>query len=195
MRYYQSMETMNYGLKAPKLDDGSLLLQELTLTADQTAQVKADKESIETARNQATRAFFGFLLLDNVFFIVGLSILISGWMSETDNTAMSLFGVFCLVVSFFIGRHRRKGSARLALRMVDIFKESKIASEVVSVFKRYMPGDYSVQCYTYLDLMMKNDTDLGNNKSYRVRLDTSKDDSFVVREVILSEPVEAPLIS
>jgi hypothetical protein len=189
------METMDYGLKAPKLDDGSLLLQELTLTADQTAHVKADKDSIDAAQTQATRAFFGFLLLDNVFFIGGMSIGISNIIAEGENIPMLLLSVFCFVVSFCIGRHRRKGAARLALRMVDIVKESKIATEVVSVFKRYMPGDNGVQCYTYIDLLMKGDTELGNNKSYRVRLDTSKDESFVVREVILSEPVEAPLIS
>lgn len=186
---------MDYGLKAPKLDDGSLLLQELTLTADQTEQVKNDKVSIETARKQATRSFFGFLLLDNAFFIAGLSIGISNILAEGENIPMSLLSVFCFVVSFIVGMHRRKGSARLALRLLDIFKESKIATEVVSVFKRYMPGDNGVQCYTYIDLLMNNDTELGNNKSYRVRLDTSKDNSFVVREVILSESVEAPLIS
>lgn len=178
---------MNYGLKAPKLDDGSLLLQELTLTPEQTAQVKADKNSIDTARKQTVRAFFGFLILDNVFFITGLSIAISNIMDEREHLPMTLLSVFCIAVSYFIGRYRRKGSARLAERIVEIFNESKISSEVVHVFKRYMPGDKGTQCNTYLELLLKNDSELGNNTAYRVRLDTTNAESFVVREVILPE--------
>jgi len=187
MRYYQGMEKMDYGVKAPKLDDGSLLLQELVLTAEQSGQIKFDKDEIEKARKHTFVSSVWLFILDNLLFMTGICFLFHAFSDSASNAALPMLGTFFFILSFVVGRHRRNGTARLAERMVEIFQVSKIAPEVTNVFKRYMPGEAGVQCYTYVDLLMKDDVEVGNSKSYRVRLDTSKAENYVVREVVLPE--------
>lgn len=181
------MEKMDYGLKAPQLDDGSLLLQELTLSADQTAHVKSDKSSIAKARKHVFVSSILLYLLDTALFLTGMTTLLNMTVSKADNPPLMVIGIVCLIGSYLAGRHRRGGDKRLALRVVDIYNSSAAAPEVIQMVKRYMPGDAGTQCFTYIDLLMKDDIDLGGTKTYRFRLDTSKDENYVVREVIVPE--------
>lgn len=174
---------MNYGLKAPKLDDGSLLLQELKLDAEQTAQIKSDRAELASSQTRAKRAYLIWLAVETAIQVGALLLLI--W---SNSFAWTLFALFGIVVSLLISRYRKQGPGRLAQQMIEIVDKSKVSSEVVQVFKRYMPGDRGTQRFTYLELVMKGDTVLGNNSLYRVRMDTTNEAGFVVREVILPEP-------
>lgn len=173
---------MNYGLKAPKLDDGSLLLQELKLDAEQTAQIKSDRAELASSQTRAKRAYLVWLAVETLIQVGAVFLIFS------NSFAWTLFGLFGIVVSLFISRYRKQGPGRLAQQMIEIVDKSKVSSEVVQVFKRYMPGDRGIQRFTYLELVMKGDTVLGNNSLYRVRMDTTNESGFVVREVILPEP-------
>ena len=174
-----------YGQKAPTLADGTTLLQELHLDAEQTQYVKSDIASLKKAKVDTLKTFFLILLLDNAFLFAGMILGIRLLMDGVENNlAMSMIPVFLIVVSMMLGRYRKKGDERLAHRMIDIITQSKAAPAVMNVFRRYMPGDTGTQRLTYINLLLKNDSMLSGDQAYRVRLDTSSD-NYVVREVVL----------
>lgn len=174
-----------YGQKAPTLPDGSILLQEMKLSAEQTANFKSDKTSVRAAQNHTlwTSLLIGFLSISCYTATVSMAIRNLS-VPEAEATPIS---VICgiLILGLILGRHFSKSGERLAQKMVDIVKASKTAPDVTRFFARYMPGDNAIQSWTYMRLLMDSESELGTNQSYRVKLDTSDSERYLVREVIV----------
>lgn len=175
-----------YGQKAPTLPDGTMLLNEVPLSEEHTEQIKADRNVLRSMMNKSALTFIALILVSFLLNISGIGLMIMSFL----NPALQHAFTFCLagalvLTSWGIEKYAKKGGERLALRMVEVTKASKAASALLPLYVRYMPGEEGIQHYTYMRLLMDKDSELGNSEEYRVRLDTTNDSRFVVREIIV----------
>lgn len=184
-RRIEGMEK-EYGQKSPTLPDGTTLLKEVPLSEEHTALLKSDKAALRSEMKRSVTATLAMIATSFAMNATGYVFIFLFAFNKSFQTAFHLLlAVTLMIGSMVLNRYIRKGGERLTRRMVDITMASKVASVVLPVYARYMPGDKGVQHYTYMRLVMDHDSELGSSKEYRIRLDTSNESRYVIRELIV----------
>lgn len=184
-----------YGQKAPALPDGSLLIQELRLTPDQTQQMAAEKKAIlDDYKKVMAKSALLILSCLALNAAVLITLIVTGVMAVASGSALnpvlmySLLGAVALL--YFADKPVKKACEKMftksALRVIEMVGESKVEPVIFPLVSRYMAGDKKARVKTYMSLIMHGETLLGSSKVNKLRLDSADDESYIVREVIVS---------
>ena len=174
-----------YGQKAPTLPDGTQLLNEVAISSEHTEQMKSDRTAMRKVMRRTFLTTIILLIVGAVTFYSGVFLIVMNLLDDSyGDVSVYIIGGVLLGSSWLINSYAKQGRMRVTLRLLDITKASKAAAALLPYYVRYMPGNPGLQNYTYMRLVMDNDSELGTNEEYRVRLDTSNDSSYVLREII-----------
>jgi hypothetical protein len=168
-----------YGQKAPQLSDGSVLLNEVILTAEQTSEVKHDIDltrSVIDEGKRATKIMVGVALTLALGHIGAIVAAIMG---------MSALGLIFLLGALLISAEVNKRIYRnfmkaSSVRLQAIKSRPTVASVVRNFWATMSAG---AQSGDHMTLMLEKEVRLGGGGAYSLVMDQSSEDNYVLRLV------------
>lgn len=178
-----------YGQKAPQLEDGSLLINEVTLTSEQTDEVKHDIALTGKVVDGGKRALslstaFSFLILVGYITVVVITFLGVSLISSV------LFLIALFVASEINKRVYRASVISSAKMLLSIKSRSLVASTVRNFWSTADKGQQTTQ---HMNLMLHKEINLGGGDTYRLLLDSAVDNGYVLR--VVQKPDQKPVVS
>lgn len=168
-----------YGQRAPELPDGSLLLNEVKLSAEQTEEIKHDIELTGKVMDGGKRA----LSLSSVATFA----LVAGYLSIFVLALMGAGALTCLIVLITllvlseINKRVFRASVVSSARALLAYKSRPLIASSVRNF--WAASDTHQQNTQHMNLMLHKEIQLGDNDTYRLLLDVAVPDSYVLRLV------------
>lgn len=168
-----------YGQKAPQLSDGSVLINEVTLTAEQTSEVKHDIDltrSVIDGGKRATKIMVGIAV---TIALSHIGVIVAALMGMNSLGLILLLG--SLLISAEINKRVYRNFVASSAQRLQSIKSRPTVASVVRNF--WATSDAKGQAGDHMNLMLNKEVSLGKGDAYRLVLDPSSEANYVLRVV------------
>lgn len=168
-----------YGQKAPQLSDGSVLLNEATLTAEQTSDVKHDIELTRSVVDEGKRATKIMVRVALTLALGHVGAIVAAIMGMSALGLIFLLGA--LLISAEINKRIYRNFMKASVVRLQAIKSRPTVASVVRNF--WATSGAKSQAEDHMNFMLEKEISLGGGGAYSLIMDQSSEDNYVLRVV------------